>query len=337
MKTINFILLILVLFILSCNKEKIDDNKDQDGLAALSEESLYLKSGQQVYSDENQNEYLTVLFDNNTLSHIYGIYMEKNKRYNISISGPDGYSMDFNLLKSNKDTLFKGEYVMEYPPRKYITWTSNVSDTFYISIKYIGDINFHTYEYHLTFEELTTKELMLGNINFLCSGDWFINDRGYLALICHQTSVTKWAKIQNDSLYNYKFSYDVGQASGRPDNYIGIDCYASKDIFDMYNIPSSGYVFDVMGPASWRISYWYAGTGGGVGFEYGNFAQNIELGKGSWHNISLTTFGDSIACSGNNEVVKTFRNLSFMDNGLYLTVEDKKQDTIVFRNITLEK
>jgi len=78
-------------------------------------------------------------------------------------------------------------------------------------------------------------------------------------------------------------------------------------------------------------------TGGGVGFEYGNFAQNLSLGKGSWHNISLLTFGDSIACSGNNEVVKKFRNLSFMDNGLYLTVEDKKQDTILFRNIKLEK
>jgi hypothetical protein len=78
-------------------------------------------------------------------------------------------------------------------------------------------------------------------------------------------------------------------------------------------------------------------TGGGTGFEYGNLSHNISIGKGSWNNILLTTFGDSISCSVNNEITKRFRNLSFLDNGLYITVADSKQDTIIFRDIKLER
>lgn len=84
MKSVNCILFFILLITLSCKK----DEMERDDLSSLNELSLYLKSGQEVYSDENNNEYLTVNFDHNLLNHVFGIYMEKGKKYNISISGP---------------------------------------------------------------------------------------------------------------------------------------------------------------------------------------------------------------------------------------------------------
>jgi hypothetical protein len=333
MKFTVLISLFVSLFLTGCEKQDIESNPKD--LSKLKERNLYLKSGQQIYTDENKNEYLNISFDANNLSHVYGIYLEKDKKYNISVSGDNCFILDFNLLKSNRDTLFKGEDVMGIPQRKYITWTSDVSDTFFLSIKYDGDINFHTYDYRLTFEELTTKELSSNNIGFLCNGDWFINEKGYLTLICHQTGVTKWAKIQNDSIYHFTFSYNVSQVSGKPDNYVGIDCFASGRIFDMFNIPALGYLIDVIGPASWRLSYWNMISSGGVGFEYGNLSHNLPIGMGSITNISVVTFGDSMSFSVNNEMIKRCRNLNSLENGLYITVEDTKQDTIFFRDLKL--
>jgi hypothetical protein len=116
--------------------------------------------------------------------------MLKGKKYNISLAGPDIYMVDFNLLKSNLDTLFFGVWNM-LNSQKYIAWTANVTDTFYVDIKYNGEINFNTYFYRLTFEDLTTKELKWNDLNLTCSGDWLIDDEGNLALVCHQTCYKK--------------------------------------------------------------------------------------------------------------------------------------------------
>jgi hypothetical protein len=338
MRRIGFILTFCITMVLGC-QDKDDDNKplQTDDLSKRAEKYLSLKSTQQIYVDENNNEYLSVVFDIDKKSSVYGIFMEKDKKYYISVSGSESYNLEFLLLKSNCDTLFTGEYVMDLHPRKYIAWTSNVTDTFYIEITYMGDINFHSIEFHITLEELSNKFLESNNLKLTCSGDWFIDEDGILGLICHQTNTTKWAKILNDSLYNYEFSYNAFNATGKPDNYVGIACYASSIIFDMENIPASCYKFDIVGPASWRISNWFMETGGGASFIYGNTAQNLKIGVGNCNNVLLKTYGDSISCSVNSQTVTSFRNLHFINNGLFITVEDTKQDTIYFKDIILIK
>lgn len=335
MKYLNLIL-IAVLLISACEKEENNDNTEND-LNSRAEKYLSLKSSEQIYSDENNNKYLTVVFDINKTEAVYGIFMEKDKKYNISVSGERCYDLDFDLLKSDKDTLFYGEYVMDENPRKYIAWKSNVTDTFFIVLNYTENINFNIYEFRITFEELTNKELKINDLNLLCSGDWSVDDSGNILLACHQTNFTKYAKIVNDSLFNYEFSYSIAHNSGIPDNYTGVAFYASQSIFDMENMPASCYNFDIRGPAAWRISYWYVGTGGGVGFEYGRTSKNLNIGVGAWNSISVKTFGDSINCFINGEDVVKFRNISFMNNGLYITIKDTKQDTVYIKDISLIK
>jgi hypothetical protein len=339
MKNFALLITVIVTLILTTCKKEIDEpvkgkEIDSNDLSFLAEKFISLKTNQQIYVDSNNNEYLTVSFNIDTLSHIFGVYMLKDKKYHFSLLGENCTYVDFTLLKSNKDTLFKGEDVWFYGVDKYIDWTSNTSDTFYICLNYKVDINFHTINYRVTFEDMTNKNIVLNYLDLLCSGDWYINESGYLALICHQTNLCKWAKIEDDSLYNYTFSYNVGQTTGRPDNYIGAECYAAKIIEVKENMPSSGYAFDVIGPASWRLSYW---STGGIGFEYGYTSNNLAIGAGSWNNIELKTFGDSISYSVNDEKVIQFRNVSFLDNGLYIIVADTKQDTILFKDIKLEK
>jgi hypothetical protein len=331
MRNLYYFLLIPVLILSGCEKEDKQDDHGNE-LEKRAEKILSIKSTQQVYTDENSNEYIDVVFDINKTSCTYGVYMLKGKKYNISIAGPNIQIMDFNLLKSNLDTLFFGEWNM-MNQQKYIAWTSDVTDTFYVDLKYNGDINFNTYEYRLTFEDLSTKELKWNNLNLLCSGDWLIDDKGNLALACHQTSYRKWAKIQNDSLYNYRFSYNITNQSGMPDNFAGIACYAGNDIFDMFNMPLPCYNFFVDGPAFWSLEFWFEDHS--MGREFGNTSANIKIGVGSWNNFGIETFGDSIRCFVNNENVYKFRNVLFMTNGLYIVIEDSKRDTVYLKDITL--
>jgi len=329
-----FLILILPVCILSgCENEETRDDP-QDELQKRAEKILSIKSTQQVYTDENSNEYIDIVFDINKTSCTYGVYMLKGKKYNISAAGPDIYFVDFNLLRSNLDTLFFGAWNMPNS-QKYIAWTADVTDTFYVDIKYNGEINFNTYIYRLTIEDLTTKELKWNDLNLTCSGDWILDDEGNLLLACHQTSYRKWAKIQNDGLYNYQFSYNLTNQSGMTDNYVGMACYAGNSISDMFNMPVPCYNFFVNGPALWSLEYWYERDG--VGFEHGNTSTNIRVGVGQWNNFGIETYGDSIRCFVNNESVFKFRNLSFMTNGLYIVIEDSKKDTVYLKDITLTR
>lgn len=331
MEKLAFLLLIPSLLLLGCEKDEIQDDSLSE-LEKRAEMILSLKSTQQVYTDESNNEYIDFKFDINKTSCTYGVYLLKGKKYNISVSGPEIQIVDFNLLKSNLDTLFFGVWNM-MNSQKYIAWTSDVNDTFYVDIKYNGKINFNTYVYHLTFEELTTKELQWNNLNLLCSGDWLTDNEGNLVLACHQTNYRKWAKIVNDSLYNYQFSYYISNKSGIPDNFVGIACYAGDDVFDMFNMPVPCYNFFVDGPAFWSLEAWFKADG--MGREFGNTSTNIKTGVGQWNMFGLETFGDSVRCYVNGENVYRFRNVHFMTNGLYIVIEDSKRDTVFLKSISL--
>lgn len=331
MVKLSFLLLIPALILVGCEKDETPDDARSE-LEKRTEKILSIKSTEQVYTDEDKNEYIDFEFDINKTACTYGVYLLKGKKYNISVSGPEIQIVDFNLLRSNLDTLFFGEWNM-MNSQKYIAWTSDVSDTFYVDIKYTGEINFNTYTYRLTFEELTTKELQWNNLNLLCSGDWLVTDEGYLALACHQTMYRKWAKIENDSLYNYQFSYDISNQSGIPDNFAGIACYAGSTVADMFNMPVPCYNLFVDGPAFWSLEAWFGD--GSVGREFGNTSTNIRNGAGQWNTFGLETCGDSVRCIINDENVYSFRNVHFMTNGLYIVIEDSKRDTIYLKDIAL--
>jgi hypothetical protein len=339
MKYSGIITTILLFTLFGCQDKESwreEEPGQKEELSTLAEGILRLKSTEQIYADENSNEYISVIFDIDKTSSVYGIFMEEGKKYYISATGKSSECLELLLLESNYDTLFTGEYFMGPISRKYITWTSNVTDTFYIKLNYVEDINFHTKEYQITFEDLSTKALMINGLDLTCSGDWFTVEDGSLGLVCHQTGTTKWTKIENDSLYNYSFAFKVSSNSGKPDHYMGIACYASDEIWDAQNMPADCYLFDIIGPNSWRVCNWMMETGGGVGYSEDYTSQNLVIGKGNRNHLELKTFGDSIACMVNQECVTSFRNHLYMDNGLYIAVEDTKKDTLHFADIDLE-
>jgi len=342
MKNLIYTSAVLSFVFLGCQKDPVENPGNitpEINLADSAENFLTIEKNMYIYTDENHNAYIPVSFDYNHLSHVFGVYLEKDKKYNISISSNTNttYFLDFTLLTSVADTLFKGEQGNPGYTKSYIYWTSSVSDTFYVSVKFKSDINFHTYDYQMTFEEVSIRLIEWGNLKLSCSGDWFINDQGYLSLTCHDSKYEKWAKVMDDSLFNYEFSYLVSPESGIPDSFTGIACYASENIFDMMNMPESCFNLAVAGPSVWRLEYWYMDTGGGVGYDWGNTSQNLSMGKGSWNKIALITYGDSLVYAVNNEEVKRQRNFYFMKNGLYITVEDSKNDTLFFKDLILTK
>ncbi len=329
MRTFRLIMLMFTLLsFAACSNDEKDDTVpgDPTSLESMVEKDLSLKDGRKVYADDSQNEYHTVIFDADHLVHVYKVNLDQGKKYRMSISGDVAYDIDFLLMRSEEDTLFRGEYQMELPPRTQIYWTANSTGIYYLKAS-MQDVNFHTYTCRLIVEEITTISMEYGGLNLQCSGDWFMSPQGKLAVALHETGTFKYARIMHDKI-NYTFSMMVSRSSGRPDNYIGIDCYASPGIWDGDNIPASGYLFDVIGPASWRLSYWH--PQGSVGFEYGTLPENLPLGSSYQYETGVRTIGDSIAFSVNGIELKKMRNEWMLDTGLYIVVDDTKQDTIYF-------
>jgi hypothetical protein len=327
----------IILSTMSCEKDtetKVDSNQTENELLDKSEAHFSLKSGQTIYADKSGNKYYNFNFNPDTLERIYSVYFEEGKKYYLTVSGENAYPINMYLLTSNKDTLFYGETVDIPIMKKYIVWESTVTDTMFVDLAYSEEINFHTYNYQLTFEELTIHTIQWNNLTLECSGDWFVNSDNILTLICYNSSYIKWARIVDNSLFNFDFSYKVSLKSGIPDIYSGIAFYGSKELQEMFNIPIGCYEFKVIGPMSWETWVW---SDGGMGRYWGEIPTSLLRGENSWNELKVKTFNDNFELSINSEIVDSAKNVHFMDNGLYITIEDSKADTIFFKDITLIK
>lgn len=335
MKYLWVVLLTAVL--LSCEKNDTlgpDSATTDTEIVKKSEAHLQLKSTESVYTDNAGNKYYSLNFNPDTLEHVYSVYFEKGKKYYLTIAGEQAFPVEMHLITSENDTLFYGEITDVPTLKKYIIWESTISDTLYVAVSYTEDINFHTYYFQLTFEELSIKTLLYNGLTWECSGDWFIGHDNQLALACQNTSIVKWARIVDNTLFNYEFSCEVGLKSGTPDIYTGIVFYAADEIQDMYNMPMGGYEFKIMGPTHCNLWTW---TEGGYGCQYAECSTRLNQGEGTFNDLSVKTDFDNITLYANSEEVYAFRNVCFMDNGLYLTVWDMKEDTLYFNNIRLIK
>ena len=74
-------------------------------MPAEPEAHFALKSGQQVFEDENGNKYFSFNFNPDTLSHLYSIYFEQGKKYHLAVSGEYCVSVELLLLNTEKDLL----------------------------------------------------------------------------------------------------------------------------------------------------------------------------------------------------------------------------------------
>lgn len=337
MKLLSYIVLFFMAAVmLSCEKnDGLEENPglEESELVKRSEAHLQLKSTESIYTDQSGNKYYSFNFNPDTLEHVYSVFFEEGKKYYLTLAGENAYPVEIYLISATNDTLFYGEPVYIPIMKKYIVWESTISDTLYIAVAYTEDINFHTYYYQLTFEELSIKRLTLNDLTLECSGDWFIGEHNQLTLACHNTNYTKWARIVDNTLFNYEFSYEVGLKSGIPDIYTGIAFYAVDELQEMFNIPAACYEFKIVGPSSWEVWTWNNGVGRYTGYT----EISLNRGEGAFNKLSLTASNDSAICYVNSEQVDAFRNNSFMDNGLYITVSDEKDDTLYFDNIHLIK
>jgi hypothetical protein len=328
------ITIFLFITLIGCDKTETDGSPNDgfpiDELPNV-ESHLSFKSGYPIYSDDEGNKYLTVVFDKDHLEHLYSLTFEEGKKYHLAISNNYCEFIDFLILTGSADTLFYGIQGDIGMTRKYIYWETDVSETYYLSIRYTGDINFNVYEYHVTFEEIVSYSIQWNDLTLICSGDWFITSENYLALACHHTSFYKWAKIEDNSLFNYTIEASIGLKSGIPDIYTGIAIYGSDEMSKMFHMPYYCIDCKIIGPSAWEQWGWH----GVVGRSNGLTTEILNRGEGAWNHIKIKTHQDSIQYWVNSELVIEERNTISMHNGVYFTVEDMKNDTVYFKDTVL--
>ena len=321
------ILILTILILAACEKEV-----PQEEPKLPIEYHFQLKSGEIAYSDDDGNYYYTGVFDMDTLQKNYSISIEKDIEYRISLSNIDCENVDFYFLEPDLDTLYHGEQANQGNTLQYIHVKSAVTDTFYITLRYTGDINFHKKEFHLAFEDVTIADLEWKGHIWQGTRDWIVNNDGNLQIAMHNTGSYRWLRLSNPDLLDYELEVSMAFKSGLPESLAGIATNASEEIRQNVNVPMQGYSFLIKGPYSFQV--WYAHGTGGTGFEYGYTSARLNTGM-TPNKISLSSIKDSLLYSINDEQVYEFKNLSFMTSYVYLIVEDIRLDTVVFDDFKL--
>ena len=293
-----------------------------------------LKSGEIAYADEDGNFYYTGVFDKDTLQKNYSITIEKDIDYRLSLFDVNCDNVEFLFLEPDMDTLYHGEQANQANTLQYINVNSPVADTFFITLRYTGDINFHKMEFHLAIEDVTIAELEWAGHLWEGTRDWTVNREGDLEIAMHKTGIYRWLRLKESNLLNYETEVSMAFKSGLPETLAGITSNGSTDIRANANVPMQGYSFLIKGPYSFQV--WYAHGTGGTGFEYGYTSERLNTGE-TPNKIHLSNIDDHLEYSVNDEKVYELDNRSFMTSYLYLMVEDSKQDTLVFSDFNLEK
>lgn len=331
MATKYLTLLLPALFIIvGCEKENPPEEEEKLNI----EYHFQLKSGEIAFSDEEGNYYYTGVFDMDTLNKNYSISIEKDIKYRISLSDIDCENVDFYFLEPDLDTLYHGEQANQGNTLQYIHVQSAVTDTFFITLSYTGDINFHKKEFHLAIEDITIAELEWAGQTWEGTRDWIVNNDGNLEIAMHNTGSHRWLRLKDPELLDYEMDVSMAFKSGSPESLAGIASNASEEIRENVNVPSQGYSFLIKGPYSFQV--WYAHGTGGTGFEYGYTSERLNTGE-TPNKISLSNIKDSLLYSINDERVYEFKNLSFMTSYVYLVLEDIRLDTLVFYDFNLNK
>ena len=323
-------LLLATLVIMGCEKETPPEEEENLPI----EYHFQLKSGEIAYSDEDGNYYYSGVFDMDTIQKNYSISIEKDINYRISLFDIDCENVDFYFLKPDLDTLYHGEQANQGNTLQYIHVNSPVADTFFITLRYTGDINFHKKEFHLAIEDITIAELDWKGHTWEGTRDWIVNGEGNLQIAMHNTGSYRWLRLKDPDLLDYELEVSMAFKSGLPETLAGIATNASEEIRQNVNVPSQGYSFLIKGPYSFQV--WYAHGTGGTGFEYGYTSERLNTGE-TPNKISLNSVKDSLQYSINDERVYEFKNLSFMTSYVYLIVEDSRMDTLVFDDFKLNE
>ena len=326
----KIILMILAIGFVFMACEKEDPSTPEKKLDV--EYHFSLKSGQVAYSDEEGNQYYTGVFDKDTLQKNYSIFIEKDIDYRLSLFDIDCENIEFYFLEPDLDTLYHGEQANQGNTLQHIQVQATVSDTFFISVRYIGDINFHKKNFHLAIEDITIQDLEWAGHMWEGTRDWNIKPDGNLYISLHNTGTYRWLRLKNPDLLNYEMEVSLTFESGLPETLAGITSNASDEIRSNANVPLQGYSFLIKGPYSFNV--WYAHGQGGTGYEYGYTSERLRTGE-TPNKIFLSNIKDSLAYYINDELVYEFNNLSFMTSYIYLLVEDSKLDTIKFSDFKL--
>jgi len=207
-----------------------------------------------------------------------------------------------------------------------------VTDTFFISLRYTGDINFHKKSFHLALEDITITELEWEGQKWEGTRDWIIEPDGQLSINLHNTGTFRWIRLKKPDLLNYEFEVSMAFKSGLPESLAGITTNGSYEIRSNANVPHQGYSFLIKGPYSFNV--WYAHGQGGTGYDYGYTSERLNTGD-TPNKISLSNIKDSLSYSINDEVVYGFNNRSFMTSYVYLMVDDNRLDTLSFSDFNL--
>ena len=95
------------------------------------------------------------------------------------------------------------------------------------------------------------------------------------------------------------------------------------------DLPDVCYEFKIIAPSTWELWMW----SNGVARELGETSMDLNTGTGTWNEVKVKTQNDSVYLSVNDEEVKSFKNSNYIDHGLYLVVDDQKDDTVYFRDL----
>ena len=320
-------MLIIIPFIIfqSCNKEP--DNNLQSKLTIT--KNLKLHPVKKAYYDENKNRYESDVFTKEKEEFNYKISVEKGEKYRVLVYGFYMENVDLFLYDKN-DIVQTGVQANPEYTAKYFTFIADNTDSLIIQLKATNS-NIYSMDFYLCFEQLNAYKLYWKGHTWLCDGDWEVNSNNQLEFKGNKSGFSKWIKLDDTELIDYKVEVDVNIENGFINNFVGIAVTASNEIFNMINLPEICEQFKINNQNSWENWIINVGNGGGgIGRDFGELTGNFNIGSNI---IKAEIQPNSLYFYLNNELaVKTFRNFRHKKQ-FYFTCEDFDENTIKVNNI----
>ncbi|MBK8807999.1 MAG: hypothetical protein IPO21_15665 [Bacteroidales bacterium] len=280
-----------------------------------------------VYNDSNMR-FVEGFFTKDSTILGYKLEFQKDVKYRILVTGINVELFSAKLY--NQDSLYKttAQTVDVGKTRVAIFVDNRKTNNYYLILEYQIPVNQLRQKYSVIIEELYTKKIVWQDREWICNGDWEINDSNQLVYKGFESLTNKWLRtyIKPEALHSMETEFSV--TDSMQNSSIGFAFYAGRETLPILELPKKCLLMKMNAKNSemWEIDLFKKKS-----ITINPFTQGIK----SHSNVSVNLASNLEFVVDQTKVFDSAYSTTKDSAFFYIMVEDAGFDTITFRNFSL--
>lgn len=327
MKLYSLILFVITTALLISCKKEIETPQETEKIT-----NITIDGEKKAHFNKSDQRYETETFDPQNQSFFYSFQPTESITYRILIYGLNMAEIDLRLTK-NGQLVDTGAQANVAFTSKFISYQATNEDEVIIEIENLSDDNIGK-SFILTVEEIGTYVLSWKGYDWLCDGDWEVNELDQMVFKGNGSGFTKWIRLLEpiDSSYSATTTFswlDTGDL-----DFVGMTVEASDEIDLMTNLPNVARQFKTNNE-DWELWSIDLGNNGGINREVDE-VQHTSDDFIVTHTLSAKIDSSTISFDFNTNNTTTTPGTSSHKDYFYITVEEVNYTQKTFRSFEIE-